>query len=254
MEHALLRADRADRARGRDRERRPDPPRASGSARAGGEVPPLARLPLLAIPGNHDIPYTFPARFTSTWDEFVRLWETTEPVYHANGVYVVGLNSVRPWRHQSGGLRQSQIERAPPALSEAPEGAIRIVALHHHLLGAPWRSSKKPVARRNRVLAALVDGGRGADPRRSHPPGGGQRAARVRGDGRRRARRRRLDRPRPRPAAAEAPRRGARPPRLRDRRSSAIDVLDLHLARRRLGAHGRAALPAGSEPLSIERA
>jgi 3',5'-cyclic AMP phosphodiesterase CpdA len=116
-------------------------------------------LPLLVIPGNHDIPYTFPARFTSTWDEFVRVWETTEPVYHANGVYVVGLNSVRPWRHQSGGLRQSQIERACRVLSEAPEGAIRVVALHHHLLGAPWRSSKKPVSRRNRVLAALVDGG-----------------------------------------------------------------------------------------------
>jgi 3',5'-cyclic AMP phosphodiesterase CpdA len=116
-------------------------------------------LPLLAIPGNHDIPYTFPARFMRTWDEFVRLWETTEPVYHANGLYVVGLNSVRPWRHQSGSLRQAQIERACRVLNEAPEGAIRIVALHHHLLGAPWRSSKKPVARRNHVLAALVDGG-----------------------------------------------------------------------------------------------
>jgi 3',5'-cyclic AMP phosphodiesterase CpdA len=116
-------------------------------------------LPLLAIPGNHDIPYTFPARFTSTWHEFVRLWETTEPIYHANGVYVVGLNSVRPWRHQSGGLRQSQIERACRVLNQAPAGAIRIVTLHHHLLGAPWRSSKKPVSHRNRVLAALVDGG-----------------------------------------------------------------------------------------------
>jgi 3',5'-cyclic AMP phosphodiesterase CpdA len=116
-------------------------------------------LPLLAIPGNHDIPYTFPARFTSTWTEFLREWSTTEPVYHANGVYVVGLNSVRAWRHQSGGLRGSQIERACRALSEAPEGVIRVVALHHHLLGAPWRSTKKPVARRNRVLAALVDGG-----------------------------------------------------------------------------------------------
>ncbi len=117
------------------------------------------RLPLVVIPGNHDIPYTFPARFTNTWDEFVRLWETTEPVYHANGVYVVGLNSVRAWRHQSGGLRSTQVERACRALNQAPAGSIRIVALHHHLLGAPWRTSKKPVARRNNVLAALVDGG-----------------------------------------------------------------------------------------------
>ena len=37
-------------------------------------------LPLLAVPGNHDIPYSFPKRFTSPWLEFERHWETTQPV------------------------------------------------------------------------------------------------------------------------------------------------------------------------------
>ena len=36
-------------------------------------------LPLLAIPGNHDIPYTFPKRFTKPWPEFDRQWGGTEP-------------------------------------------------------------------------------------------------------------------------------------------------------------------------------
>ena len=31
-------------------------------------------LPLVVIPGNHDIPYTFPKRFTKPWLEFERLW------------------------------------------------------------------------------------------------------------------------------------------------------------------------------------
>jgi len=44
-------------------------------------------------------------------------------------------------------------------LSEAPGGALRVVALHHHLIGAPWRSRKQPVARRSHVLASLVDSG-----------------------------------------------------------------------------------------------
>jgi predicted MPP superfamily phosphohydrolase len=116
-------------------------------------------LPLLAIPGNHDIPYTFPARFTRTFAEFERLWETTEPVYRSERLLVVGLNSVRAWRHQSGGLRQRQIDRAAGLLAEAPEEALRVVVLHHHLIGAPWRSRKKPVARRNHVLAGLVEAG-----------------------------------------------------------------------------------------------
>lgn len=116
-------------------------------------------LPVLAIPGNHDIPYTFPARFTRPWLEFERLWETTEPSYSSDGLFVLGLNSVRPWRHQSGALRREQLRRACEVLADAPAQAFKIVAFHHHLLGAPWRSTKKPVSDRNSVLATLVDSG-----------------------------------------------------------------------------------------------
>ena len=115
--------------------------------------------PLLVTPGNHDIPYTFPARFTRPWAEFERQWETVEPVHRSESLLVVGLNSVRPWRHQSGGIRSAQIARAGELLAQAPDGALRVVALHHHLIGAPWRSRKRPVARRSEVLAGLVDAG-----------------------------------------------------------------------------------------------
>jgi 3',5'-cyclic AMP phosphodiesterase CpdA len=115
--------------------------------------------PLLVIPGNHDIPYTFPARFTRPWAEFERQWGTVEPVFRSDELMVVGLNSVRPWRHQSGQIRSVQIARTAELLSEAPKGALRVVALHHHLIGAPWRSRKRPVAHRSKVLAGFVDAG-----------------------------------------------------------------------------------------------
>jgi 3',5'-cyclic AMP phosphodiesterase CpdA len=114
---------------------------------------------LVVVPGNHDIPHTFPARFTRTFAEFERHWHTTEPVYRSERLHVVGLNSVRAWRHQSGGLRQSQLDEAARLLAEARDGALRVAVLHHHLIGAPWRSRKKPVARRNHVLGSLVDAG-----------------------------------------------------------------------------------------------
>jgi 3',5'-cyclic AMP phosphodiesterase CpdA len=132
--------------------------RRSEHERAAAFLRGLGR-PLLVIPGNHDIPYTFPARFTQPWAEFEREWKTVEPVFRSGDLLVVGLNSVRPWRHQSGGIRSSQVARAAKLLEEAPSGALRVVALHHHLIGAPWRSRKKPVARRSEVLAALVDAG-----------------------------------------------------------------------------------------------
>ena len=121
----------------------------------------LKRLgrPLLVVPGNHDIPWAFPARFTRPFREFERHWETSEPVHRADDLFVVGLNSVRPWRHQSGGVRSAQLQRAAELLASAPAGALRVVVLHHHLIGAPWRSRKKPVARRTHVLASLVDAG-----------------------------------------------------------------------------------------------
>jgi 3',5'-cyclic AMP phosphodiesterase CpdA len=115
--------------------------------------------PVLAVPGNHDIPYTFPARFTRPWAEFERLWETTQPVHPGERVFAVGLNSVRPWRHQSGRVTDAQLTHAAALFASAPPKALRVAVLHHHLIGAPWRSRKRPVAKRNHVLASLVQSG-----------------------------------------------------------------------------------------------
>jgi 3',5'-cyclic AMP phosphodiesterase CpdA len=115
--------------------------------------------PLLVVPGNHDIPLT-PGRLFRPWREFERQWQATEPLYSSPTLYALGLNSVRPWRHQSGAIRNAQLERATGRLREAAPGALRVVALHHQLVGAPWRTARKrPVARRNHVLARLVDSG-----------------------------------------------------------------------------------------------
>ena len=115
--------------------------------------------PLLVIPGNHDIPRWPPARFTQTFDEFLRIWPETEPVYRSNRVVVCGLNSVRPWKQQGGALRPAQIEHTEQVFREAPAGALRVVALHHHLMGAPWRTAKRTIANRSTVLGGLVDAG-----------------------------------------------------------------------------------------------
>jgi len=115
--------------------------------------------PVLAVPGNHDLPYT-PARFVRPWTAFERVWETTEPTASAPGLHVVGLNSARPFRHQGGALSRAQLKRAAERLAAAETGALRVAVLHHHLIGAPWRAARKrPVSRRNHVLRALLDAG-----------------------------------------------------------------------------------------------
>lgn len=117
-------------------------------------------LPVVAVPGNHDLPYAFPARFASPWREFERVWGTTEPTYASPALHIVGLNSARPYRHQSGRIRDDQLRDAAARLGEAAPGAYRIVVFHHHMIGAPWRvARKRPVPRRDHVLRELAEAG-----------------------------------------------------------------------------------------------
>jgi 3',5'-cyclic AMP phosphodiesterase CpdA len=117
-------------------------------------------VPLFAVPGNHDIPYTFPARFTRTFDHWTHVFGDPEPVYSSASLVVVGLNSVRPWRQQGGALDDDQLDPVAARLRDGAAGAFRVVALHHHLAAPPWPAKrKKPVQDRDRVLQALADAG-----------------------------------------------------------------------------------------------
>ena len=116
--------------------------------------------PVLAVPGNHDIPYTLPARFTTTFAEWERVFDATEPEYASPDLAVAGLNSVRPWRQQQGALERAQLVGVAAKLERAHDGALRVVAFHHHLAAPPWRAPRKrPLHRRDEVLQELAEAG-----------------------------------------------------------------------------------------------
>jgi 3',5'-cyclic AMP phosphodiesterase CpdA len=111
--------------------------------------------PVLAVPGNHDI-----RRGPSPFREFEAVWRTTEPEQGTNAFHVIGLNSVRPLRYQSGALSRAQLASVPERFARGAADAWRVVVLHHHLLGPPWRAAqKRPVSHRNRVLRSLIESG-----------------------------------------------------------------------------------------------
>ena len=235
------RADgRAVRARARDRERRPLASRHARAARhARRNCCAASARRCSSCPATTTSRTRSPRGSRAPRSEFERQWETTEPVYRSERILAVGLNSVRPWRNQCGRLRDAQLARAAELLRALRRAQLRVAVLHHHLIGAPWRSRKKPVARRNHVLASLVDAGAElivaghihqstvAERREFEIATGGERGVAV------------VDRARARAAAAAPPRRGARPPRLRVRRDAPAHP-HVHVARRRLGAHGGA--------------
>ncbi len=115
--------------------------------------------PLLVVPGNHDIPMLPPARLTRPFLEFERQWTTTTPAYSSPALEVAGLNSVRPWGYQGGGVAGAELAQAEDRLRRGRPGALRVAVLHHQLAGAPWRTTKLPLAHRSRVLDRLAAAG-----------------------------------------------------------------------------------------------
>lgn len=113
---------------------------------------------LLVVPGNHDIPMLPPGRMLHTFRAFERHW-SMDPVHSSPGLEVVGLSSVTPWGYQRGRVRRGDLDRAVGRLGAAEVGAFRVVVLHHQMAGAPWRTRKRPLSGRSKVLRRLAAAG-----------------------------------------------------------------------------------------------
>ena len=101
--------------------------------------------PLLAVPGNHDIPlYKLADRMMRPWRRWRRaIAENLEPVGHVGNLRVQGINSVDPMSWQRGIVTPAQVARVIAGLDPA---CINIVALHH------------PMQQRPQVDKALMQG------------------------------------------------------------------------------------------------
>jgi 3',5'-cyclic AMP phosphodiesterase CpdA len=119
------------------------------------------RPPMLAIPGNHDIPLEPVQRMTWPFARFcAALGAPTEPVHRSDGLLVIGFNTVSPWqphhRWQEGRASRRQIQAAERMLRTAPPGVARMVAAHHPFARVPGMRRARPVRRAGAALAAFA--------------------------------------------------------------------------------------------------
>lgn len=89
--------------------------------------------PVLAVPGNHDIPIHRPAmRFLDPFGNYRRwIGHDRAPIVHLPGMVVIGLNTVDQWRWQRGRIRGREIRRACSAAAAADEGDLVVIVAHH---------------------------------------------------------------------------------------------------------------------------
>ncbi len=96
-------------------------------------------MPWVGIPGNHDIPlFDLPSRLLRPWAGWRRFMagaapaegDDRAPVHRSRHLLVVGVNAVRPWRHERGQVFEADIARAERLLAAAAPTQLRLVMAH----------------------------------------------------------------------------------------------------------------------------
>lgn len=117
--------------------------------------------PVLAVPGNHDIPlFNLFGRFLNPYGNFRRVFGTDlEPVYSSPDVLVLGVNTTRASRHKDGEISASQTSRVIQQLRQAEPGQLRIVMQHHPVRALAESDTANLTIGREQAVPAWVDAG-----------------------------------------------------------------------------------------------
>jgi 3',5'-cyclic AMP phosphodiesterase CpdA len=119
--------------------------------------------PVLAVPGNHDIPlFDLWARLRRPYGRYSAAFgNDLEPAHHAPDLMVVGVNTTRPWRHEDGEISALQIDRVARLVAHADPAQLRVVVVHQPI--AVTRAEDEPNRLRGHAAALQRWAEAGAD-------------------------------------------------------------------------------------------
>jgi 3',5'-cyclic AMP phosphodiesterase CpdA len=127
------------------------------------------KVPLLVIPGNHDVPlHRVVERLTDPhglYKEIIN--QDLNPILRLDSAVIVGLDSTAPRSAISNGrIHAWQLDFCASAFADAPDKSARIIVAHHHFAPAPdylhdWTmpKSKRAIMRFVELDVDLILGG-----------------------------------------------------------------------------------------------
>jgi 3',5'-cyclic AMP phosphodiesterase CpdA len=120
----------------------------------------LPPLPVVVVPGNHDVPLyrVFERIFSphALYREYIS--PDLDIVYRLENAIIVALDSTSPLRAITNGrLDSRQLEFCARAFADAPDGTARIVVTHHHLAPAPDYEGGQVMPRAKRAIDSFTD-------------------------------------------------------------------------------------------------
>lgn len=122
----------------------------------------LPEVPMLVIPGNHDVPLFRIAERLFRPHGLYREIITPDlhPVLHLKNVLIVGLDSTSPRRTITNGrLHRDQLERCEEIFAEVPDDTVRIVVAHHHFAPGPDYLYDRAMPKARRAIDCFVEEG-----------------------------------------------------------------------------------------------
>ena len=119
--------------------------------------------PVLAVPGNHDIPlFNLWARLRHPYARHMAAFgPDLEPVHDSADMLVLCVNTTRAWRHKHGQVSAQQIDRVTRALASAGPAQLRVVVVHQP--AAVARAEDAPNLLRGHAAALQSWAAAGAD-------------------------------------------------------------------------------------------
>ena len=120
-------------------------------------------VPVLAIPGNHDLPlFDLWARLIRPYAQYAKVFGADlEPTFSSPDLLVLGVNTTRAWRHKNGEVSAAQIDRVARRLSAASPRQLRVVVMHQP--SAVTEARDRPDLLRGHQTALRVWSAAGAD-------------------------------------------------------------------------------------------
>ncbi len=119
--------------------------------------------PMLAVPGNHDIPlFDLWTRLRRPYARHIAAFGSElEPAHSSSDLMVVCVNTTRVWRHKNGEVSASQIDRVARILAGAGASQLRVVVVHQPV--AVTRADDVPNRLRGHAAALQRWSAAGAD-------------------------------------------------------------------------------------------
>lgn len=120
----------------------------------------LAPIPVLALPGNHDLPlFDLFSRFAAPYGLYRKhIFPDLAPAWQNGEVAVLGVNSTRVTRHKNGELPAELVNEVAARLA-ALKQPFKVVALHHPLAVVEAGDQSNRARGAEQAIAAWVEAG-----------------------------------------------------------------------------------------------